>query len=284
MLNHYETLGVSENASDTELKQAFRKLAMQYHPDKNPGNNEAENKFKQINEAYSTLSDAKKRTEYDNIRKYGGNTNTHHGFRQHGFNHANIDDILRDMFGGQGNPFGFRNQPQNKNYQVNIDISLEEAFYGKEVPLNFEINGQKININANIPKGIESGTQIKFQGHGDNSIKNLPPGDLLIVVNVLNNSTFNRDRNDLLYNLQLDAIDAITGTKLDIKCIDGSIVKVSIPPGTQHGKVSRIKEKGMTIMNSQSRGDLYIAININIPTKLTDENIEKLKKIRASYI
>jgi len=293
MTDHYSTLGVAESATDDEIKKAFRSLAMQHHPDRNPGDKAAEDKFKAINEAYATLSDPNKRAEYDNIRKFGGRShgfNTgphgHHEFRfdfggDPGF--GNVDDIIRQFFnqhGFGGNPFGSQQPRRNRDLQFSVEIPLEDAFSGKDLPLSFDIAGNPTNIVVRIPSGVISGTRMRFQGYGDKSIPNIPPGDLFVIVNVLNHPVFNRDGPHLLSEMKIDALDAIIGCSCAINCIDGSQIMLTIPPGTQNGATMRVSSKGMpSHHNSPNRGDLMVTILITIPKNLSDSHLNALKQI-----
>lgn len=283
MQDHYSTLGVGEHASDDEIKSAFRKLAMKYHPDRNPGDASAEEQFKKINEAYSTLSDKQKRAEYDNIKRYGGAQNFGHGGAQHfhfNFDHmGNIDDVIQQFFAQNGfaHPFG-QQARRNRDLQFGVEITLEDAYTGKDLPIAFKANGQDVNVVVRIPPGIEHGTRMKFQGYGDKSLPNLPPGDLYVTINIYNHPRFRREGPHLHCILNLDVIDAVVGTTIDLDCIDNTRVSVTIPAGTQQGTALRVKQKGMPIrQNPTQRGDLIINVNLTVPRDLTAEQIDSLK-------
>ena len=290
MQDHYTTLGIAETATDDEIKKAFRKLAMQYHPDKNPDTPSAEDKFKQINDAYSTLSDRNKRTEYDNIRKYGSAQQTHNfngGGQNFHFNFGHMDDIndvINQFFsqnGFGGHPFGQHQQPRrNRDLQLNVEITLEDAFLGKDLPIGFKTNGHDINIVVRIPAGIDHGTRMRFQGYGDKSIQGLPPGDLYITINIYAHPSFRRDGPHIHTNVIVDVIDALVGCTHEIVCVDGNKINLNIPAGTAPGTVLRVKEKGMPLhQNATQRGDMLVTVVLDMPKNLSQPHISELQRI-----
>ena len=285
MQDYYSTLGVAETATDDEIKSAFRKLAMLHHPDKNPGDAGAEEHFKKINEAYSTLSDAQKKAEYDNVRKYG-HSSQFDGGAQHfhyNFDHmGGIDDVIQQFFAqnGFGHPFAQQQPRKNRDLQFNIEISLEEAFKGKDLPIAFKANGHDVNVVVRIPPGIDHGTRMRFQGYGDKSIPSLPPGDLYVTINIFNHIVFRREGPHLHCNLNLDVLDAVIGTTHDIICIDNTTISVTIPAGAQHGMVLRIKGKGMPIrQNPNQQGDLFVNVHLTVPRNLSAEQMTTLRTL-----
>jgi curved DNA-binding protein len=283
MANLYEILGVAENASNDEIKSAYRKLAMKYHPDKNQGDKAAEDKFKEVTGAYETLIDQQKRKEYDFQR-----TNQFHNNRQHfhmNFGQGNIDDIIQQMFNQAG--FNFRRGPEkNQDVSFNMKISLDDAFLGKQVPLQINTpSGRRVELGINIPSGVESGMRIRYQGQGDQRNTNLPPGDLYIQIEIAEHPLYTRSGSTLETKLTVDAIDLILGVKQQIKCIDQSVIELIIPPGTQHGIKLRVPHKGMPQQpNSKERGDLLVQINALIPS-IADKQLEQMlvnvQKIRG---
>lgn len=284
MQDYYSTLGVAETATDDEIKSAFRKLAMLHHPDKNPGNTSAEEHFKKINEAYSTLSDNQKKAEYDHMRKHGHNTQFNGGAQHFHFNFdhmGGVDDIIQQFFAqnGFGHPFA-QQQRKNRDLQFNIEISLEEAFNGKDLPIAFKANGQDANVVVRIPPGIEHGTRMRFQGYGDKSMPNLPPGDLYVTINIFNHAVFRREGPHLYCVLNLDVLDAVVGTTHDIICIDNTTISVTIPAGSQHGMVLRVKGKGMPVrQNLSQHGDLFVNLHLTVPRNLSDDQMATLKTL-----
>lgn len=289
MEDHYSTLGVAENASQDEIKSAYRKLAMQYHPDKNQGNAEAEEKFKRINAAYAELGEPDSRARYDQMRKFGGQAGPNQ-FHQQGFNFnfgfggGSIDDIIQQFFSQHGFHHANR-QARNRDFTFQLHLTLEEAFTGKKTPVHFNVDGRDYNLNVDIPPGVESGTRIRYQGHGDNSIPNVPPGDLYIHIQVVEHTVFKRNGPNLFTELKVNALDAIVGSDYEITCIDGQKVKLTIPPGTQHGTNLRLRERGMPQGRfGQSRGDCIVQIQIEIPTNLNTISKNKIKEVRAQTI
>lgn len=280
MEDYYNILGVSPDASADEIKKAYRKLAMEFHPDKNPGNTQAEEKFKKINAAYAELSDPAARAQYDQHRQFGnsaGNAAESFGFN-FGFNFggaSSIDDILNQIF--QQNGFQYHRQQRNRDFTFNLAVSLEEAFSGKQTPVQFSANGQNYNINVTIPAGVEAGTRIRYQGHGDRSIPNVPPGDLYINIQIYDHPRFKRSGPHLHTEIVVDALEAMVGCTRDLVCIDGQTVKIQVPAGTQHNTILRLKERGMPVRASGSpRGDCLVNVVINIPSDLSEADKELL--------
>jgi len=286
MKNYYETLGVDENASEEEIKSAYRQKAKQHHPDL--GGDKA--KFQEISEANDTLSDPQKKAEYDHRRKHGnGGPHFGNGFGPGGFN-----------FGGS--PFGFsfgggpgfdpfsnieemlrRQQQRNQDINVQYNISLDDAYNGggKEIQLNTQ-HGPK-NIKINIPAGVENGMRLKVSGQGDSGIPGLPPGDLYLHVNIVPHATFQRDGQHLRMRTRIDAIEAMLGTEKTIKAIDGTEIIVKVPSGVQVGNSLRVQGKGMPIVNSNGKfGDLYVEVHIDIP-RLDKNQMDILRQIKKTW-
>jgi DnaJ-class molecular chaperone len=282
MENHYSTLGINEDATQDDIKRAYRKLAMELHPDKNPGDAAAEEQFKKINAAYSELGDPQNRARYDQQRKVGGQGNGQ--FRNGGFNFSfgfggqGIDDILDQFFSQHG--FRGPQQARNRDFNFSLHITLEEAFGGKSVPVQFAANGDNHNINVTIPAGIENGARMRYAGHGDRSIQGAPPGDLYIQINIHNHPIFKRSGPHLHALLEIDALEAILGCERELICIDGQKISVTIPAGTQHGSTLRLKERGMPVRASGNpRGDCLVDIAVKIPRDLSGEHLDQIQKI-----
>lgn len=276
MIDHYETLGVAIDASADELKQSYRKLAMEWHPDRHKGDKTAEEKFKVINEAYDTLSDDNKRRLYDQQRGRGQGGPDPFG----GFNNP-MDDILNHVFNQH---FAFRGaRPVNRDINMGMNISLEDAYIGKQIPVQFSTpSGKQIELIINIPSGVESGIRIRYQGQGDHSNTSLPPGDLFIIINIIEHAMFRREGTTIESLLKIDAITAIIGGKIKTTCIDGSTVEVLIPSGTQPYSKLRISGKGMPLHTGyKGCGDMLLIIEIKIPTDLSIGQIDELKKIQS---
>lgn len=286
MDDYYKTLGINEDASAEDIKSAYRRLAKQYHPDLNKGDAGAEAKFKQVNEANDTLSDPGKRAQYDQQRKFGGNPFGAHQHQQGfpgGF-HFNFgggmgafDDMINQFF-NQG--FG-RQQPQrNRDFQFAINISLEEAYVGKTMPVSFDANGQSRSVNVSIPAGVQSGTKLRYPGLGDHSIPGLPHGDLYVLVSINEHPVYRRDGPHLHGSLNIDVLQAITGTTAQIKAIDGQNIAINVPPGTQHGTTLRVAGRGMPAHNnSRQRGDIYLSINLQVPKDLDANEMLQIREM-----
>lgn len=274
-MNYYETLGLNRGASSDEIKKAYRSMAMKYHPDRGGD----ERKFKEIEEAYRTLSDPQKKQMVDSgtdpNHQFGGN-NWQQGspFEFH-FNTGNFDD----MFGQFG--FGGRPRPRNRSFNVNVKITLEEVLTGKEV--NAEIglpNGQKKMVSIGIPQGIEHGQQIRYQGMGDNTIRDAPAGDLIVNVIVDHHPRFQRSGDQLIYNHSISAWDAILGTTLKLETLDKKIIDITIPPGTQPETTLSCRNEGLPNIRHKRRGNLLIKISIEIPKNLNQSQIDLIRQIK----
>lgn len=273
MADYYNTLGVDRNASQDDIKRAYRSLASKHHPDK--GGDTV--KFQEIQAAYATLSDPQKKEEYDNPRQqfHGGGGGMPPGF----------EDIFSQMFGGGGNPFfsgGFRQQPQrNRTLNLQTQISLEEAFYGKEILTTVQLpSGRDQVLQVKIPPGISDGITLRLAGMGDDSIGNMPRGDIHLSIHVQHHPIYQRQGDDLVRPLLINCFDAILGKLLQFETIDDKTLEISIAPGTQHGQTLAVQGYGMpNIQNSYMRGRLLLNINVTVPTNLTDEQKSLIKQI-----
>jgi DnaJ-class molecular chaperone len=278
MTTYYETLGVAESASNDEIKKAFRKLAMQYHPDKNPGNAEAEAKFKEINEAYDTLSNPSKRQDYDNRKNFQQNFNPQGWSFNMGGMPNGLDEFIHQFFHQNGYP---PNRPQrNRDVTLTLSITLEDAYNGKTQAVTYTTpSGRKVELNISIPAGIEAGTRIRYQGQGDHANTNSPPGDLMLQILITDHREFERHGHNLHRKITVDALDAVVGTKKRLNCIDGQLIDLTIPAGTQHGTFFRVPNKGMPVRNQSTKGDMFIHVDISVPTGLAEEHIQVLKDL-----
>lgn len=310
MKNYYEILGVSKEATAEEIKKSYRKLSLKYHPDKNP---EGEDKFKEISEAYSILSDNEKRNKYDN-----GGTNFEDLFNGGG----NPFDMFNDLFGNRG----FNQQPRTRrgrDLNINLNITLEESYFGKEKTLNFNrvstnnkmcgtckgngvvqqviqqgpfrqvMNGacpgcsgngfegggfyKKEEVKFKIPKGIDDGLLMKLRGKG-NSVWGGIDGDLLIKIRIMPHPTFKRAAEQLHYTEDINFVDICLGKEILIEHFDGQL-KVEVPPNTDFKKPLRIKEKGF-YDPSGFKGDLYLFLNPVNPTDITDKENKILQELK----
>ena len=283
MSTHYETLGINESASADEIKNAYRKLAMQWHPDRNNGDPAAEAKFKEINSAYETLSDPTKRGAYDQERQASQNFGGSHMRWNVNFSNGGFDDIISQIFAHHN--FNFSNQPaRNRDINLAMNISLEDAFNGKQVPIQFNTNsGRRVEIVVNIPPGVDSGVKIRYQGQGDHANTAIPPGDLYIQINVVDHAIFHRRDANLETHINVDAIGSIVGTKHKITGIDGQQIEIKIPAGTQAGTRLKISGKGMPVRpNANERGDLIAIVAISIPTSLSEPQLDSLRQLQLT--
>jgi molecular chaperone DnaJ len=353
----YQVLGVDRKASADELKKAYRKLAMQYHPDKNAGNKDAEHKFKEINEAYDVLKDDQKRAAYDRFghgafeggmgagRGPGGMGGMGGGFG--GFSGAGFSDIFEEMFGdfmgaGRGGNSG-EGARRGADISYELDIPLEDAFAGKETSIKvsswsacagchgsgaekgtkpetcatcrgtgrvraqqgfFTVEracptcngaGQTIktpchvcggsgrtrkekSLKVSIPAGIDDGTRMRLSGEGEAGLRGGPAGDLYIFVSVKPHRLFQREGANLYCRVPVTIATVALGGTIEVPTIDGKRVKVSIPAGTQTGQQFRLKGKGMTVMRSQARGDMFVEIAVETPVNLSKRQKELLQE------
>ena len=285
MKNYYDVLGVNEQSTSADITKAFKDLAKTHHPDR--GGDEA--KFKEINEAYATLKDSKKRHEYDTMRKFGDAGGGAHPF----FN----EDIFGDFFSGFGNndftttfnftrgPGGeriFRQNRQrqrgNKNVQVRMAISIKEAMNKHEKTINYKLpSGREEFATVNIPAGVQHGVTFKFSNMGDDSIKNMPRGDLMVMMSVLDSDGFTRKGNDLYTDKTIDCFQAVRGHNFNLKTLEDKIIKVKVPAGTQPNTILQVKGQGMPVHKTIGiRGNLYVKIHVLIPQL----SVADLKKIQ----
>jgi curved DNA-binding protein len=287
--DYYRILGVDRKASEDEIRKAYRKLAKQHHPDYNPNNKQAEERFKEINEAYEVLSDAKKRSHYDQLgsdysqwQRRGGpgnfNWDQYGGFP--GGARVNMDD-LNEMFGGGGGAFSdffqtifgmggrqsARSQPQG--YQQELDITLDEAYKGT----TRLVEGSGKQKRVRIPAGVRTGSKVRVAGAGPNGL------DLYLIVQVADDSRFERRGNDLHTAAAIDVFTAILGGEADVETFDGRI-KLNIPAGTQPEQVFRLAGRGMPhVRDQKDKGDLFVKIKVQIPKYLSSKQRELLEEV-----
>ena len=295
--DYYKILGVDRNASEAEIKRAYRKLARQYHPDINPGNKEAEAKFKAINEAYEVLSDKEKRAKYDRFgrdwQRYqqgggagGFDWGTYGGSPFGGG--ADFSDFFETLFGGgrrAGSQSTFRMDGQDVDQQV--EITLEEAFNGTQRTLQFHApNGQPRNITVKIPPGVDTGSRIRVAGEGAPGIGGGRRGDLYLVVKVLPHSRFERRGDDLYVKAPTDLYTMLLGGETRVPVMGGKTVALNVPPGTPNGQVFRLSGQGMPRLRAPTtRGDLYVTLEALLPTNLSPREralVEELRGLRKA--
>ncbi len=298
--DYYEILGVNKNASDEEVKRAYRKLAMKYHPDRNPNKKEAEERFKEINEAYAVLSDKEKRKQYDTFGKEG----FHQRFTQEDiFRGFEFDDILSSLFGGrgrrefryggrggfdfgdifgrQGGFQGAARMPQKgEDVTYELTISLEEAASGAEKRISFRKDGKIEEVSVRIPRGIPSGKKLRLAGKGMGGINGGPPGDLYLQVSVNEHPIFTREGDDLVVEEEINFSEAVMGTTIEVPTLEGT-KKVKVPPGTQSHTKLRLRGLGIPHFQREGRGDEYVKVIVKVPKKVSEKGrglIQELAK------
>ncbi len=353
--DYYDLLGVSKGASDDEIKKAYRKMAMKYHPDRNPGDKQAEEKFKEVNEAYEVLKDPQKKAAYDQFGhsafEQGMGGAGHGGFGGFGANGFDFNfgegggfsDIFSDIFsdfmgGGNSRRSSARNRGQDLRYD--IVITLEEAFKGVSKTIQFRRNGKcshcdgkggeykttcskchgsgVINVRQGffmsqqvcpecggtgyiiknpchfcngsgievenktleikIPAGVDTGTKLRVSGEGEAGLGGSTPGDLYVYVMIRPNKVFAREGKNLILNVPISIGEAALGATIEVPIIEGGKAEVRIPKGIQTGEKLRLKGKGMTGINSSIRGDMYLDITVEVPTKLSSRQEELLRE------
>ena len=257
-MDYYDTLGVSKSATAAEIKKAYRRLASQHHPDKGGEHG----KFQDIQHAYETLSDPNKRSQYDNPQPQ------HHGFA--GGNP--FDDLFRQA--------GFANGPrpqQNPNVSSDVQISLEQAYNGTDIVIDLGYATEVLQI---LP-GVQNGMRLRLPRKGPQRFRNVPPGDLIVRIHIMNPPDIQRNIDDLYKSVNLNTLDAITGSDLTVNLMDRKKVKIRIPPGTNQGAKFKIPGKGMPIYKNPSRyGDFYVVVNLQTPKVSNPEHIELLNTIK----
>jgi molecular chaperone DnaJ len=341
--DYYETLGVGKSASADELKQAYRKLAMQHHPDRNAGNKSAEQKFKELNEAYDILKDDQKRAAYD---RFG-----HAAFEQGGAGGAGgfgfsggFSDIFEEMFGAMGG--GRRDAAGSRSgsdLRYNLEIPIEEAFKGKQTTVRVNTFAQcepchgkgaepgsspatcrtcqghgrvraqqgfftiertcptcqgagtviekpcrscggqgrvrrEKTLSVNIPPGVEDGTRIRLSGEGEVGLYGAPAGDLYIFISIAQHAIFQRDGANIYCRVPIPFTTAALGGAIEVPTVEGSRTRVTVPAGTQSGHRFRLKGKGMTVLRSPLRGDMYVHAVVETPVNLSKRQQELLRE------
>lgn len=313
--DYYSVLGVSRQASADDIKKAFRKLAMKYHPDKNPGDKKAEELFKEANEAYDALSDPKKKQMYDQFGHDGpGQQGPGGGPFRGGFgrgpggfggfsgfdprqqqNAGDYQDIFGDIFGeffnqeqqqsqgGQRRRGGFREPERGADLRYTLTITLEEAATGAEKRINFvrQRAGKEdtAKLSITIPAGVKAGQRLKLRGEGDTPGGSTKPGDLYVIIGFQDHLLFKRKENDVLLELPISFTDALLGVSTEVPTLTGKAA-LNIPPGTHPGQIFRLKGKGFPDMGGYAPGDMLIKVVVDIPNQISDEEKQALEKLR----
>ena len=315
MKDYYTLLGVDKTASPEAIKKAYRKLAIKYHPDKNPGNKAAEAKFKEISEAYAVLSDKSKREQYDMYGSAGfhqrySQEDIFRGFdlnsilRQFGFNGSSFggasgfrasagQNPFESIFGqaaGMGNMGGMGGRgcqgggcatPPRKGEDLTyqLSISLEDVLRGAEKTISLRHNGTPQHVSVKVPKGIESGKRLRLSGKGAPSPAGGPPGDLFLKITVAPHPEFQRDGDDLVVEKRVPFSMACLGTEVEVTSLEGKRFKVRVPPGVQQDARLRIKGHGLPSGPIGERGDIYVKIGVQVPQDLSPEQQGVIDKL-----
>ncbi|MGA9595756.1 MAG: DnaJ C-terminal domain-containing protein [Acidimicrobiia bacterium] len=280
--DYYAVLGVKPDASAKEIKQAYRKLAQQYHPDKNAGNADAERRFKEANEAYEVIGDAEQRKEYDHSREMGYFVGGPGGAQQY----VRVEDLFGggraaggspfDLLGGLGDLFNRQtSRPAGgEDLTAAMHLSFHDAVSGTTRKLN--VDGQTVTVK--IPKGVSDGARIRVRGRGAPGRNGGPAGDLYVTVQVAEHPIFGRSGKNLTIDVPITFIEAALGAEIDVPTLSGK-VRLRIPAGTQTGKTLRVREHGVEDSKGD-KGDLLVTVSVTVPEKLTDESRELLQQFR----
>jgi molecular chaperone DnaJ len=279
--DYYATLGVSSNAPTKEIKQAYRKLAQQFHPDKNAGDTAAENRFKEVNEAYEVIGDPETRKEYDHTREMGYFVGGPGGAQQY----VRVEDLMGgtrgspfDLIGGLGDLFGRGGGaagPRNgDDLTAEMHLSFHDAISGTTRQLT--VNGQMIKVK--IPKGVANGARIRVRGHGGPGRSGAPAGDLYVTVKVAEHPVFGRRGSNLTLHVPITFVEAALGAEIDVPTLDGK-VRLRIPAGTQSDKTFRVRDHGVGDAKG-NRGDLLVTVEVLVPEQLSEEGKELLQQFR----
>ncbi len=355
--DYYELLGVEKGASADELKKAYRKMAMQYHPDRNQGDKDAEHKFKEVSEAYEVLKDDQKRAAYDRFGHAafenggrgapgGGGGGFNFDFGGSGGFADIFDEMFGEFMGGRRGGGGGGAAGRGQDLRYNMEIGLEEAFKGTQtnvrVPTSVQCDGcngsgaaagtqpitcptcqghgkvraqqgfftiertcpgchgagkvikdacktcggagrlrKEKTLQVNIPSGVEDGTRIRLAGEGEAGLRGAPPGDLYIFLAIAPHPIFQRDGANIHCRVPIPMTTAALGGTVEVPTIDGTRTKVTVPPGTQSGHQFRIKSKGMSVLRSPQRGDMYIQAVVETPVNLTKRQQELLREFES---
>jgi curved DNA-binding protein len=285
--DYYKMLGVNKTASKNEIKKAYRKLAMKYHPDHTKGDKSAEETFKNISEAYAVLSDKEKRKQYDTF----GSAGFQQRYSQEDiFKGSDFESILSELFGGSGRfggggrgmrfsfdgggPFGsYQRQqqahPKGSDLEYELPLTLEEVAAGTQKIVSFQHKGHSEKITVKIPKGMISGKKLRISGKGEPSPYGGSAGDLYIKSKVLDNPVYDVQAQDLYINRDIKLSEAILGTNISVPTLSGKELKLKIPAGTKHKTKMRLSGHGLPHMHGKGQGDLYVHIHVNMPKRLT---------------
>lgn len=267
-MDYYQILGIQENASQDEIKKAYKKLAMQNHPDRGGDTK----KFQEISQAYDTLGDTQKRQQYDAQKN---NPFLHARSGAHGF--QDINDIFAGFgFGGPHSPFGgFRQQRRNKDLSIRVNITLKQSYTGTQIEARFNTpSGRAQTVVVDIPPGVQAGQTIRYGDLGDDSIPNLPRGNLNVTVVVEPDPIWERRGNDLVTTMNISILEAMTGCIKEVTSLDGSIIPLKVRAGIHAGAEFAVGGKGFRDLNTNVVGKLLVILNVDIPA-ITDNQLKQ---------
>lgn len=307
--DYYKILGLEKSASLEDIKKAYRKLALKFHPDRNPPDKKkAEEQFKKISEAYAVLSDNEKRRQYD---QFGSDQFNQRFSREDIFRGADLNDILRDLgFGGRGadfswifdlggggagrrtrtyrssDPFGgvYREQSnlvprKGEDLQYNLSITLDDALKGADKAISLRKADRVEEINVKIPAGINTGQKLRLTGKGLDGLNGGPAGDLYLNINVHPHQIFKREGDDIFVEIPIRYSQAVLGASVDVPTLSGVSKRIKIPPGTQDGTRIRLKGFGIPHFRADGKGDQFVRISITVPRKPTEKQTETVRKL-----
>lgn len=312
--DYYKILGVNKSASADEIKKAYRKLAMKYHPDRNKGNKEAEAKFKEVSEAYAVLSDQEKRKQYDMFGAEGfqqrfTQEDIFRGFdfsdifQEFGFGHyggrkrGGGTGIFENLFSGATRGSGYRAKAdpfgsffsgfgggtgavKGQDVIYELPVHLEDIVQTNQKTISYNIGGRHEQVKVKIPAGIPDGKKLRLAGMGQPGPEGRNPGDLYIKIKVLNHPLFKREGDDLHLSREITFSNAALGTSIEVPTIDGKRLSLRIPAGSQSGSKMRLRGHGMPRMGGGGKGDAYVKIQVAVPKKLTKKQKELIEKLR----
>ncbi len=290
--DYYQVLGLQKGAGADEIKKAFRKLAVKYHPDKNPGDAAAEERFKEINEAYAVLSDPQKKAQYDQF----GSTGFHERFSQEdifrGFDVGDIfrdaglgDDIFSRIFGGgyQRGGGAFNRRRRGEDFEMELKVTFQEAYAGGEKRVAFSKSGVKETLSVRVPAGIQNGARLRLAGRGGPGGGGGPAGDVYLNVTIRPDPVYTREEDDIVIERQIRFTEATLGAALEVPTLDGT-KRIKVPAGIQPGTRIRLKGLGFPHLGSTGKGDFFVRIGVKVPEELTPKQQELMEKLAKEGI